>query len=254
VFHTHTVSLVLPTYNEKDSIRKVIEEFDALDVIDEILVINNNAAKGTSEEVAPTRAREVHEPEQGYGAAILRGLREAKGDLVAVCEPDDTFVPIDVLKLLEFSRDFDVVYGSRTMNDLIWDGANMRFFLRFGNWAVAKLAEVLFNSASLSDVGCTYRVVNRRTIPLILDACKVKGNFFGPEMMIVTIKARRRIVQIPVNYRDRVGESSVTGNTWVAFKLGLRMIALIVLKRFTLGDVPKEHALPAEPPSRRHVS
>ena len=79
-----TVSLILPTYNEKGSIRKVIEDFERLGVIDEILVINNNAVEGTSEEVAPTSAVEIHEPVQGYGSAIRRGFREAKGDLIVV--------------------------------------------------------------------------------------------------------------------------------------------------------------------------
>ena len=69
------VSVILPTYNEKDSIRRCIEAFEATGVVDEILVVNNNAAAGTSEEVAKTSAREVHEPVQGYGAAIRRGFR-----------------------------------------------------------------------------------------------------------------------------------------------------------------------------------
>ena len=134
MFHGKKISLILPTYNEKDSIRQCIVDFEQLGVVDEMIVINNNAAPGTSEEVACTSAVEYFEPEQGYGAAILRGLREASGDLIAVCEPDGTFRAMDLFKLLEFTRDFDVVYGSRTMNDLIWEGANMGWFLRFGNW------------------------------------------------------------------------------------------------------------------------
>lgn len=232
MFLGKTVSLVLPTYNEKESIRAVIEEFSALGVIDDIIVVNNNAAEGTSQEVAGTVAREVLEPEQGYGAAIMRGLRESDADLTAVCEPDATFVACDLFKLLEFSRDFDVVYGSRTMNDLIWEGANMGWFLRFGNWAVAKLLEVLYGTVSLSDVGCTYRLMDREAKEFTLAHCKVKGNFFGPEMMIATVKGKLRIVQIPLNYKERTGESSVTGDLWKAFKLGMRMIALIFEKRF----------------------
>ena len=233
MFLGKTIALVLPTYNEKDSIRSVIEEFAALGVVDDIIVINNNAAEGTSEQVAGSAAREIHEPIQGYGAAILRGLREADTDLIAVCEPDATFAPTDLFKLLEYSRDFDVVYGSRTMNDLIWEAANMGWFLRFGNWSVAKLMEVLYDTASLSDVGCTYRIMNRSTRDFVVQHCRVTGNFFGPEMMIATVKGRLRIVQIPLNYKERVGVSSVTGDTIKAIKLGLRMIALIFEKRFT---------------------
>ncbi|HWI33919.1 MAG TPA: glycosyltransferase, partial [Lapillicoccus sp.] len=95
--------MVLPTYNEKDSIAGVIRGFEELGVVDEIVVVNNNAAPGTSEEVARTSAREVLETTQGYGAAIRRGLREATGDLICVCEPDGTFEPDDLFKLLTYT-------------------------------------------------------------------------------------------------------------------------------------------------------
>jgi glycosyltransferase involved in cell wall biosynthesis len=226
-----SLSLILPTYNEKDSIREVIENFEALGLIDEIIVINNNAAKGTSEEVAHTSAREVIETQQGYGAANLRGIREAKGQLIVICEPDATFLESDLFKFLEYSRDFDVVYGSRTMNDLIWEGANMGWFLRVGNWAVAKMMMLLFGSCSLTDVGCTYRLFNRKVAEHVIDHCRITANFFSPEMMISTITAGFKNVQIPINYKSRIGISSATGNHWVAFKLGLQMIVLILQKR-----------------------
>jgi len=93
-------------------------------VVDEIIVVNNNAAPGTSAEVAATGvAREVLEPRQGYGAAIRRGFWEAAGDLILVAEPDGTFRGNDVLKLLAYADDFEVVYGSRTVKELIWKGA-----------------------------------------------------------------------------------------------------------------------------------
>lgn len=231
MFDGQRISLILPTYNEKDSIRKVIRDFEALGVVDEILVVNNNAAPGTSEEVAGTSAREIFEPEQGYGAAIQRGLREATGGLLVVCEPDDTFVARDLFKMLEFSRDVDIVYGSRTVANFIWEGANMGKFLKWGNWAVAKLMEVLFNTNSLTDVGCTYRLIKREALDAIASDFQIKTNFFGPEMMILGFQRDVSSVQIPVNYRERVGESSVTGDLAKAFRLGVQMILLIVTKR-----------------------
>ena len=155
------ISLILPTFNEKDSIKKVIQDFEELGIIDEILVINNNAATGTTEEVKGTSAVEIRESEQGYGSAIIRGFKEATGDIMIVCEPDDTFLARDIYKFLAYGEDVDIVYGSRTYRELIWSGANMGWFLRFGNWAVAKLLEVLFNTNSLTDVGCTYRLVHK---------------------------------------------------------------------------------------------
>ncbi len=226
-----SVSVVLPTYNERDSIRASIESFEATGVVDEIIVVNNNAAPGTSEEVARTRAREVHEPRQGYGAAIRRGFREARGDLILVCEPDGTFRGQDVFKLLAYADDFEVVYGSRTVKELIWEGANMGLFLKWGNYAVAKLMEVLFNTTSLTDVGCTMRCIRREALERIEPFFTVDGSFFGPEMMVLSILKKMRMIQIPVNYTERVGHSSVTGSHRVAFLLGLRMIALILSYR-----------------------
>lgn len=231
MWYGKTVSLILPTYNEKDSIRASIREFEATELIDEIIVINNNAAAGTSAEVAPTSAVEIVETTQGYGAAIRRGFKEAKGDYIMVCEPDGTFRGRDVRKLLAFAEDFEVVYGSRTVKELIWEGANMGMFLKWGNYAVAKLMEALFNTTSLSDVGCTMRCVRRETVRRLEPHFTVNGSFFGPEMMVLSILKGMKIIQVPVNYTKRVGSSSVTGNQWVAFRLGLRMIALILSYR-----------------------
>lgn len=226
-----TVTVVFPTYNEKDSIRACCDEFFLPGVVDEVVVVNNNAAPGTSEEVAKTRAREVHEPRQGYGAAIRRGFSEARGDLIIVAEPDGTFVGRDVLKLLAYSDDFEVVYGTRTVKELIWRGANMGLFLKWGNYWVAKLMEILFNSTSLTDVGCTMRCIRRDALARIQPLFTVDGSFFGPEMMVLSVLKGQKIIQIPVNYTKRVGSSSVTGNKIVAFVLGLRMIGLVLSYR-----------------------
>ena len=234
MYKAQRISVVLPTYNEKDSIRKVICDFEALGLVDEILVINNNAVEGTSEEVRQTSAREIHESVQGYGSAIRRGFAEATGDLIVVCEPDDTFLARDLTKFLAYSDDVDIVYGSRTVKTFIWERANMGFLLKWGNWAVAKMLEVLFNTNYLSDVGCTYRLIRREALLKMLPMFQVKSNFFGPEMMVRGYRMRLRSLQIPVNYKDRVGESSVTGNILKAATLGVQMIILIVAMRFGL--------------------
>ncbi len=225
------VSVVLPTYNEKDSIRGVIEDFFATGVVDEVIVVNNNAAPGTSEEVQGTGAREVFEPVQGYGAACQRGLTEAKGDYIVLCEPDGTFMAEDIFKLLAYANDFDAVYGSRTSQQFVWQGANMGFFLRFGNWAVAKYMEFMFNGPNLTDVGCTMRLIKRDVARALAATYTIHGSQFGPEMMVLTLRERYQMVQIPVNYRPRVGVSSVTGDPAKTIRLGLQMIWLITAYR-----------------------
>jgi glycosyltransferase involved in cell wall biosynthesis len=233
------ISVVFPTYNERDSIRAAILDFAATGVVDEILVINNNAAPGTSDEVAAATAnlpngtlvREVHEYRQGYGYAIQRGLREATGDFVVVSEPDGTFLGRDTFKLLAYVDDFDVVYGSRTARTFIWRGANMGALLRWGNWGVAKMMEFLFNSTNLTDVGCTMRLIRRDALTRLAPDFTVGGSAFGPEMMVLSLLHGQRVIQIPVNYLPRVGESSVTGDLRKAMVLGLWMIGLVLRYR-----------------------
>ena len=227
-----TLTVVLPTYNEKDSIAACITAFEAMPEVDEVLVVNNNAAAGTSDEVAKTGAREVHEARQGYGAAIQRGLREARTDLIAVCEPDGTFDPTDLRKLLAFMPECGFVVGSRTVSEFIWDGANMGWFLKWGNWGVAKWVEALYNTTSLSDVGCTFRVMTRAHAEHLLEHSTLDGSAYGLEMLLLTAKSSTKMVQVPVNYHPRVGESSVTGELRKTIPLGLEMFAMSGRMRF----------------------
>jgi glycosyltransferase involved in cell wall biosynthesis len=227
------VSVVLMTYAERDSIRGVIERFFDTGLVEEVLVVDNNAQPGTAEEVGKTRARLVREPRQGYGYATRRGLTEATGELIVLAEPDGTFLPEDILKLLVYSSECDVVFGTRTTRELIWAEANMARFLRWGNWAVAKLIEALYNTSHLSDVGCTYRLLRGETAKAVAETMTVGGNHAGVEIMLLTILSGSRFVEVPVNYLPRVGTSSVTGDPIKALLVGLRMIRLVLRLRRT---------------------
>lgn len=221
------VAVIFPTYNEKDSIRAAVLGYYATGLADDVIVVNNNAAPGTSEEVAGTGAREIFEPRQGYGNALLCGIDNSDADLVVLSEPDGTFNPNDLIKLLAYSDDVPVVFGTRTSREFIWANANMGRFLRWGNWAVAKMTELLFNTTLLTDMGCTLRLFERRAIDRIRPHLTIGGSHFGPQLLLEVVAHGIPFVEIPVNYRSRVGESSVTGSFWKAFKLGVRMIALV---------------------------
>lgn len=242
-----TVSVVLPTYNEKDSIADCIRRFAALDEVDQVIVVNNNAAPGTSQEVATTDAFEIVETTQGYGAAIKRGLRETRTDLVVICEPDGTFAPEDLPKLLAFVPECDVVIGSRTVSNFIWNGANMGWFLQWGNWAVAKLIEVLYNTTYLSDVGCTFRVMTREHADRILERSQLDGSAYGLEMLLISVITKARMVQVPVNYHKRVGVSSVTGELGKTVALGMEMIALTFKMRARARSIRRGLSTPKGP-------
>ena len=226
-----TVSVVFPAYNEEQYIRPAIEDFLISDVVDEIVVVDNNSHDRTAAQAAATPARVVTETRQGYGFALRRGLAEATGDIVILAEPDGTFIGRDVLKLLAYADDFDMVCGTRTTRELIWDQANMGWFLRMGNWTVAKLLQVLHGGPSLSDCGCTLRLTHRAAVEQIRAELTVGGSHFLPEMVILALRHRLKVIEIPVNYRGRVGESKITGSFSGALRTGLRMITLIVRYR-----------------------
>jgi glycosyltransferase involved in cell wall biosynthesis len=227
------VSVVLPAYNEELHIRKAVGDFFLPDVVDEVIVVDNNSRDRTAEFAAMTPARVVAEAAQGYGYALRRGLREATGDLVILAEPDGTFVGRDILKLLAYSEDFDMVCGTRTTRELIWEQANMGWFLRIGNWTVAKLIQVLHDGPSLTDCGCTLRLIRRPALDRIIGRFTVGGSHFLPEMVILALKSGLRVIEVPVNYRGRIGDSKITGTLKGALITGTRMIGLVFRYRFT---------------------
>jgi glycosyltransferase involved in cell wall biosynthesis len=217
------LSLVLPTFREKKSIHKCIRDFERLGILDEIIVVDNNAEEGTAEAVARTSARRIYEPRQGYGYAIARGMAAASGDYIVVCEPDGTFIADDIYKLLSYAKDFDFVVGTRTTQSLIWEGAEMGWFLKWGNFLLGKIVEFSFNVTLLTDAGCTYRLIKRRALNKIFKKFTKYQNTYGFEMILLAILKNISMIQIPVNYRKRIGKSCVTGNRWNAICLGVAM-------------------------------
>jgi glycosyltransferase involved in cell wall biosynthesis len=232
MWNARRVTIVLPAYNEEQYIRPAVEGFFLDGVVDEVIVVDNNSRDRTAQEAAATRARVVRENAQRYGHALRRGLREATGDLVIMAEPDGTFVGRDVMKLLAYADDFDMVCGTRTTRELIWRQANMGWFLRWGNWIVAKMIQLLYGGPSLTDCGCTLRLTHRTALARIQDDLTVGGSHFLPEMVIAALKRGITVIEVPVNYRGRVGDSKITGSLAGTLRTGLRMIALILHRRF----------------------
>jgi len=230
-----TVSVVIPTYNEEGSIRAVIDGFFDTGVVDEVVVIDNNALGNTKKEVAKTKARLVEEKRQGYGSAMMRGLREAVGDLVITTEGDGTFLPQDIHKFLSYTDEFEAVFGTRTSRASIWSGAFMPFPVRVGNWAVAKFLEVLHNGPTLTDVSCSYKLFSREVLKSIFDLFPLSPakEAFSAEVMVWVIRRGWRPVEIPVIYKQRVGVSMYTGDSiFKAAKIGFKMVFHILRYRF----------------------
>jgi glycosyltransferase involved in cell wall biosynthesis len=233
------VSVVIPAYNEENAVGLVIEgfrkELQSKGVVHEIIVVDNNSMDKTAEIALRHGARIVREIKQGYGYACIRGLKEAKGEMVILTEADNTFNPRDVWKLLIYleEEDVDLVLGTRTTLELVDKGAKMDWLLHWGNLLLAKLIQLQFwGKCRLTDVGCTFRGVKRKALVKVLDKFREGGPCFSPHMIIWCLKAGLRPVEIPVRYMERVGESKITVNWKKSVVVGLKMLKLILTQRF----------------------
>ena len=109
----------------------------------------------------------------------------------------------------------------------------MPHWVRIGNIFCAKLIQVLFSGPSLSDVGCTFKALTKESRDAIISECRVTASHFSPELMIRLLSKKYRVIEIPVNYKGRIGDSKITGgNVSRTIALGLRMIIFILVEAF----------------------
>ncbi|MBL8130830.1 MAG: glycosyltransferase family 2 protein, partial [Anaerolineae bacterium] len=99
------------------------------------------------------------------------------------------------------------------------------------NWFAAKYLEFMFNTVALTDVGCTMRLLHRSDLNRITPHFTVGTSHFGLEMMLLVIQSRARFIEIPLNYKERVGQSMVTGSFRKTLVLGLQMLFFITWSR-----------------------
>ncbi len=224
------ISVVIPAYNEEKAIKKVVENFSQ-PYVDEIVVVDNNSTDNTAAIAKKAGARVVREERQGYGFTLQKGMSEATGDLIFLTEGDNTFQGKDMEKFLAYMDDADLVLGTRVTKELLQRGAKMNLFLLLGNIFIAKLIQIRFwGKTRLTDVGCTLRMIKKDKLKRIQSQFTVGKSHFSPEMIILALKNNFKTVEIPVNYGSRIGESKITQNFWKSFKLGLKMIWLVLTR------------------------
>ncbi|MDP2649439.1 MAG: glycosyltransferase family 2 protein [bacterium] len=232
MFEGKKISLVFPALNEEKNIAQAILDFRRTRLIDEVLVVNNNSTDRTSDIAKKSGAKVILEKKQGYGFALRRGLSEAKGDYIILCEPDGTFSAKDLPQLLSYLKGHDLVIGSRTDKNFIEPGANMGPLLRIGNITVAKFMQLILGTSNLSDCGCTFRIFKKALLNKINPFFTVGGSHFLPETIALTTLANGKIIEIPVHYKRRVGESKITGSFKRSIKVGMNMVILILKYKF----------------------
>jgi glycosyltransferase involved in cell wall biosynthesis len=242
MFRNRTVSLVIPAYNEEETIAHVVEEFRQEPHLDEIVVVDNNCKDRTADLAAAAGARVVAESRPGYGAALMAGMTAAKGDILVLVEADGSFRARDVVKLLVYLDDAGMVMGTRTTRQMLEQGANMRFLLRWGNVFMAKFLQLCWLRPAeprFTDVGCTYRALTRQTFERIKPRLSQTGPAFSPEMMCAALQERCRIIEIPVTYSKRLGgESKHSDTLGRQIRTAWKMWKTIMRKRFLERSAP----------------
>ncbi|MFT7619568.1 MAG: glycosyltransferase involved in cell wall biosynthesis [Planctomycetota bacterium] len=237
MFGKHRVSVVIPAYNEEETIAQVVADFVANEFVDEVVVVDNNCKDATAERAVAAGARVVVESAPGYGCALRGGLAAADGDILVLTEADGSFIAADLIKILVYSEDAGMVLGTRTTRQMVEQGANMGAILRWGNVAAAKILELLWyipHEPRLTDVGCTYRAIWKDTYAKIQPGLTEAGPGFSPEMICECLRHGVRVIEVPVSYHAREGgESAHSGGIRAVCRTAAKMFACIFRKRLS---------------------
>lgn len=198
------VSIVIPVYNEKATIGKVLARVASLPFPKEIVVVDDRSTDGTAEvlaQVANLEGMRVirHEQNQGKGAALRTGFENATGNIVVVQDADLEYDPRDIPGLLVpiLHEEADVVYGSRFLGD---EHQDKSWVHRFGNWALTASSN-LFSGLQLTDMETCYKAFRSEA----LQCLDVAQNRFGIEPELTAKLARRgyRFAEVPISYQAR---------------------------------------------------
>lgn len=199
-----TLSVVIPVYNEKDTLSEILLRVESQPTVHEIIVVDDGSTDGSRELLRRYEGRDryhilFHQENRGKGAALRTGFRVARSDLVMVQDADLEYDPSDYPALLDpiLSGHADVVMGSRFLGGphrvlYFWHYAGNRFLTLLSN---------VCNNLNLSDMEVCYKVFKRG----ILDRIQLRSNRFGfePEFTAKVARAGLRIYEVPVRYYGR---------------------------------------------------
>ena len=222
-----TLSIVIPCYNEKASIRTIVDKVREAPVAHkEIIIVDDCSTDGTSEvldtEIAPLVSKVIHQKQNGgKGAALHTGFAAATGDIVIIQDADMEYDPNEYARVIEpiCNDEADVVYGSRFAETKRYDDAYKQNIA--ANLFLTRLSN-LFTGLKLTDMETCYKAFRRE----IIQSIELKEKRFGFEPEITSKLASRkvRMAEVPISYFPRKVEEGKKIN----WKDGVRAIYCIV--------------------------
>ena len=198
------LSIVIPIYNERETLETLIAKVNAVDYDKEILLIDDFSSDGTREVLKKYENKEnfqvlYHDHNQGKGAALRTGFSNVNGDIIIIQDADLEYNPADYGTLIEPILDgrADVVYGSRFLGG---PHRVLFFWHSIGNMVLTTFSNMLTN-INLTDMETGYKVFTKK----VNDTLSFKCNRFGfePEFTAKVAKNNFRIYEVPISYNGR---------------------------------------------------
>lgn len=220
------IKVIIPAYNEADSIPHVIK--DIPDIVDEIIVVSNNSTDDTEANAKNAGATVLVEKRKGYGYACLKGMdyiseQIKKPDIVVFLDGDYSDYPEELTKIVKpiIEKDIDFVIGARVKE--LREVGSMTVPQIFGNWLATLLMKLFFRS-TFTDLGPFRAIKYDKLIALQMED-KTYG--WTVEMQLKVLKKKYCYTEIPVNYRNRIGVSKVSGTVKGAIFAGIKILTWI---------------------------